>query len=344
MNFRVVKQSARSRPFRVPHHLIYRRFSKFHFYMTNNATKYTTIILPRECVGQEISPLLINLLHPRTEKCAKFLKYGDNLWELSSIDGSNAHRKRTPSEDVQISTRSLLFEADLAVSSPNVLVATPINPLYFVLPIVYTNSDKFLSADQIQDLSESRLPDDCQSVTADMFDHRLSHVCELLEAGDEKLYKFSQQRFISHIDSLAKRVSASIPVGMLEHQMDLLRPVDISKSIPQDMIDMCRDQLATHYICAYLSEALSEVYLSTKNYQSLESYKAQIRLEKKKLAEEQERLMENSIDNGQNQKRKAVGLPARSNGVKKQTGRAASLQKVNTKNNKSLMDMFRKTV
>lgn len=317
--------------------------------MSTNSKKNIAIVLPRECIENEVEPLIINLVHPRTEKCAKFLQQGANLWELSCLDGSNAYRRNSTSTESELAARSLIFESDLAISSPDLLVCTPINGLFFVLPILYSNRDKFLSADQIQDLNESRLPKYCEAITTEMFEHSLHQVCETMQLEEDLLYKFSKQKFISYLDSITGKVSKSMPPGMFEYHMELLRPGDISKSVPQEMIDLCRCQLATHYICAYLSVTLSDVYLSSKNFESLDAYKSQVKLEKKQLKEQQERLMENALGNesrgGDSKKsKKVVGLPSRSNGVKKQTGRPASLQKVNTKNNKSLIDMFRKTV
>lgn len=300
-------------------------------------SKYTTIVLPRECIGQD-EVLFVNLLHPRTGRATKFVKHGYKIWELSSIDGTNLHRKRNLAEEVQATTRSLLFEADFVVSSGAVLVATPINPLYFVLPTLYTNADKFLSADQIQDLSESRLPEECETIGPEIFEDRLVRVCELLVVNDEKLYKFSQKKFVAYLDTICKRVT--VPNGMLEHQMELLRPLEIGKTVPEEIVGLVTDQIVTHYVCAYLCDELCQLYVMTKNYEPLENYRREIQATKKRALEEQERLI---ASHGNGTKRKAVGLPARNNGVKKRTG-PTSLQKANIKNNKSLMDMFRKTV
>ncbi|KAL8971105.1 MAG: hypothetical protein Q9197_003448 [Variospora fuerteventurae] len=110
------------------------------------------------------------------------------------------------------------------IKDPELFIATPIDPLFLILPTLHAQSQKsakglFLSFDDLlEDASERSRhlkhvvePERMQR----MIERRLTAVCDTVEAGDEKMYRLSVERLVAEMIAKARRMSATgLPASM----------------------------------------------------------------------------------------------------------------------------------
>jgi hypothetical protein len=118
------------------------------------------------------------------------------------------------------------------LQSPEMMVATPVDPLFILLPALAQSEDTggmqmFLSAsDYVARLEEQSehlkqvLRDDQKSGSRleKLFETRMECICDELEAGDEKLYKLSEKKLLDVLGEKARKmVHNGLPASMEEH-------------------------------------------------------------------------------------------------------------------------------
>jgi hypothetical protein len=119
------------------------------------------------------------------------------------------------------------------LQSPEMMVATPVDPLFILLPALAQSEEDaggmqmFLStSDYVSRLEEQSdhlkqvLRDDQRSGNRleKLFETRMECVCDELEAGDEKLYKLSEKKLLDVLRETARRmVHNGLPASMEEH-------------------------------------------------------------------------------------------------------------------------------
>lgn len=138
--------------------------------------------------------------------------------------------------------RSILFahkkeEANGKASHPEgsltkmaeLLIATPVDSIFFILPILSpassskTNSDKglFQPLDDIFD-SQEELPKHLRYIFYNesfrgLLEKRMEAVCDTVEAGDEKMFRLSEEKLLKELISKAQRMAAQgLPTSLEE--------------------------------------------------------------------------------------------------------------------------------
>lgn len=116
------------------------------------------------------------------------------------------------------------------VGSPELFIATPIDPLFLVIPSFLTQSSAkqppqlnslFLSSEDLLDrlLAKS---EHLEHIIAPQYirrrmEQRMSCVCDLVEAGDEKMYRLNPDKLLKELRSKASRILAmGLPASIEE--------------------------------------------------------------------------------------------------------------------------------
>lgn len=116
------------------------------------------------------------------------------------------------------------------LQSPEMMVATPIDPLFLVLPTLAEGEEEaggmqiFLSLSDYVDKLETRAPHFKEVMRIDrrqanrldtILESRIAAVCDELETGDEKLYKLANQKLLDVLVNKARRmVENGLPASM----------------------------------------------------------------------------------------------------------------------------------
>lgn len=108
------------------------------------------------------------------------------------------------------------------------LIATPIDVLFFMLPIIApaennsSTRNMFQPLDDILD-SQDELAPHLRHILYDatfrpMLERRMQAVCDSMEAGDEKLYRFKEKKLVDELIAKAERMIAhGLPASLEEH-------------------------------------------------------------------------------------------------------------------------------
>lgn len=116
------------------------------------------------------------------------------------------------------------------VGSPELFIATPIDPLFLVIPSFLTQpsakqtpqlNSLFLSSEDLLDslLAKSK---HLEHIIAHQYirrrmEQRMSCVCDMVEAGDEKMYRLNLDKLLKELRSKASRILAiGLPASMEE--------------------------------------------------------------------------------------------------------------------------------
>lgn len=136
-----------------------------------------------------------------------------------------------------LNPRSILFapksESETTVSKgfiekkAELLIATPVDVMFFMLsilsPATASNSKKlFQPLDDILDSRDDLSPHLRVILYDETFrstvERRAESVCDIMEAGDEKLYRFSETKFVNELLAKAERmVSHGLPPSLEQH-------------------------------------------------------------------------------------------------------------------------------
>jgi hypothetical protein len=302
-----------------------------------------TVIVPDQCLSKENESTLLLLRNPRTGDPKRYLHVCDELYELTAVDGTNPH---TTDESELSSTRSLLFSSNRVVRDATVVVATPLDPLFLVLPTLHRYQNKFLTADYIQDIIDSDNAD-IDSVPVAVFEKSLRKACDVrADDGDDSgaSYRLNIEKLFAYLNKLRDDVVGqnALPRGLYVKLVeDPVRPADSAIPVDATMLESLHKKVAMELLCSYLSKELSEMYLKTQNFTELEEHMDKISTDKRKMMEVQNQLL--NAGTTEAKKSKSAPLPTKK-GPGLSRG-AKSLQKANVTGNRSLMDMFsRKTV
>lgn len=114
------------------------------------------------------------------------------------------------------------------LQTPDMLVATPIDPLFLLLPALMgeeTGAQEFMaSSDYTAKLGESApqlrnlLESDSTKKLERIFESRVEAVSDCMDMGDEKMYALSLPKLVKELVSKARRMSArGLPATMEEH-------------------------------------------------------------------------------------------------------------------------------
>ncbi|KAI1325962.1 ribonuclease H2, subunit B [Xylariaceae sp. FL0255] len=184
---------------------------------------------------------IVSLLHPRYAKPTRYLVCPESgIYEFTRI----AAPKTTP--------RSWLIHGDVNASSSKsseekgekdfgthvtngaeLFIATPFDPLFLVLPTLIDPSQntkrQYISSDDHFDRIQSSSPHLWEILrnpqTRSLLEDRLASVCDTVDAGDERMFRFSEEKLCEEIMGKAKRMSArELPRSM--EQKFVVKPLE----------------------------------------------------------------------------------------------------------------------
>ncbi|KAL1971196.1 hypothetical protein VTN77DRAFT_148 [Rasamsonia byssochlamydoides] len=194
-------------------------------------TPSRTFILPSKATD---AARFVTLPNPSTGSLNRYLFCPEaGLYEFTAVAPASHHPKSilfTPKGDEiagenqgqkQPSKGAIAKKAEL-------LIATPIDVMFFMLPILSpaasnSNSEKklFQPLDDILDTQED-LPRHLRHVLYDesfrpTLERRMQAICDTVEAGDEKMYRFSETKLVNELLAKAERmVSQGLPASLEE--------------------------------------------------------------------------------------------------------------------------------
>ena len=196
-------------------------------------------ILPKE-----ISPSarILTLLNPATSNPNRYLLCPDKgFHEFARVAAPKKACNSwllAPDRDVASSGLAIDNEVESSegyvLKTPDMMVATPIDPLFLLLPGLAGDhmaemgggrrEQEYLSpSDYTERLSETSehlkqmMQSDMRSKFAAMLEARLEVVCDIMDAGDERLYTLSKQKLLRELVGKAqKMVTKGLPASMEE--------------------------------------------------------------------------------------------------------------------------------
>ncbi|KAJ3562155.1 hypothetical protein NPX13_g8670 [Xylaria arbuscula] len=196
-------------------------------------------ILPKKATDDA---RIVSLLHPRYAKPTRYLVCPTTgFYEFTRI----AAPKSTPRSwliqtndekhegaDGDTCSKPAGKDADsfgtYVTNGAELFVATPIDPLFLVLPTLLDPSSKskkrrYISGDDHFERIEEESPHLWEILRwgegriRELLEARLGAVCETVEAGDERMFRFSEDKLTSEILGKARRMSARpLPQSMEE--------------------------------------------------------------------------------------------------------------------------------
>ncbi|KAI0968285.1 ribonuclease H2, subunit B [Xylaria arbuscula] len=182
---------------------------------------------------------IVSLLHPRYAKPTRYLVCPETgFYEFTRIAApkstprswliqADGHRPKQADARSSLGDKDATFGA-YVTSGAELFVATPIDPLFLVLPTLVDPSGKsekrrYISGDDHFDRIQEESPHLWEVLrwgegrVRILLEVRLGAVCETVEAGDERMFRFSEDKLMAEILSKARRMSAQpLPHSMEE--------------------------------------------------------------------------------------------------------------------------------
>ncbi|TGJ81753.1 hypothetical protein E0Z10_g7016 [Xylaria hypoxylon] len=201
---------------------------------SNNPPK--VFILPMKATD---GARIVSLLHPRYAKPTRYLVCPETgFYEFTRITAP----KSTPRswlittddrKPQKADTGSEPVEADASfgtyvTNGAELFVATPIDPLFLILPTLIDPSSKsekrrYISGDDHFDRIQQESPHLWEILrwgegrVRDLLEARLGAVCDTVDAGDERMFRFSEDKLTAEVLSKARRMSTrTLPRSMEE--------------------------------------------------------------------------------------------------------------------------------
>lgn len=189
-------------------------------------------ILPKKAKPES---RVVSLLNPRYSRPTRYLVCPETgtyeFVKISApkttprswlIEGASTTSDQT--DDAQTPTPDKTFEAHVTKGA-DLYVATPIDPMFLILPALASQLSSakrlFLSSDDHFDSVADEAPHMSEilrcSHTRKLLETRMGAVCDTVEAGDEHMYRVSEEKVLSQVLSKAKAMSdKGLPASMEE--------------------------------------------------------------------------------------------------------------------------------
>lgn len=215
------------------------------------------------------SPKLILLPHPRTSEPVKYLysQKDSALYELRKITGANPHLKQSQKLELDNgdAIKSILIEpsetseADnigMILSDPSVYTFTPFNIIYTLILFFSANpkkySERYVSFEDLEDsFSESSFRD----LPSTLIAPKLELVCETIEEGGEKYFKFSSEKMLSFLREKTEKLSQSFPISLFNKVvLPKIAPAEIDDKIDSQIIESAKKSYSIDLMGSYLSQ------------------------------------------------------------------------------------------
>ncbi|KAK4176429.1 putative ribonuclease [Triangularia setosa] len=205
------------------------------------------LVLPKDASS---SARIVTLENPRYGKPTRYLVCLEtgSFYEFTKVAPPN---KSTPRSWLLSSTEKESALESQTIQSPEIYLATPYDPLFLLLPVLFKPSfssktekqeRQYLSLDDYLDLIPNTdrhfseiltLPN---SKIEKAIEVRLSSVCDCVEMGDEKMYRPNDSKLSAVILSKARKMAENLPSSMEEKF--------IKKALEAPVMGIVRDQPA----------------------------------------------------------------------------------------------------
>jgi len=184
-------------------------------------------ILPRKATAEA---KVVSLPNPRYSKPTRYLVCPEaGIFEFTRISApKTAPRSWLIEGSSQLGSQDgERFQAQVSKSA-DLYVASPVDPLFLVLPALATQSSKsdgakrmYLSGDDHLDAlsrEASHLSEILRwTKTRQLVESRMAAVCDTVEAGDESMFRLNEDKLVKEILTKAQRMSANgLPKSMGE--------------------------------------------------------------------------------------------------------------------------------
>ncbi|KAI0391939.1 ribonuclease H2, subunit B [Xylariaceae sp. FL0594] len=218
-------------------------------------TKYTLSAPPKNPPRIFILPTkaskdarIVSLLHPRYAKPTRYLvcqetgfyeitrisapKTTPRSWLIQTDTNSSADSVSSDEEDSR-------FDA-YVTNGAEVFVATPFDPLFLILPTLVDPASsrsaqkekrRYISSDDHFDRIQDQSPHLWETLrwgkegVRELLEARLAAVCDTAEAGDERMYRFNEDKLVAEMAKKAKRMSAK-PLPRSMEDKFVTRPLE----------------------------------------------------------------------------------------------------------------------
>ncbi|KAI1118351.1 ribonuclease H2, subunit B [Nemania sp. NC0429] len=185
-------------------------------------------ILPKKATSEA---RIVSLLHPRYAKPTRYLVCPETgFYEFTRIAApkstprswlihTDGHEPGAASAEPQRGGEGGGSFATYVTNGAELFVATPIDPLFLVLPTLVDPSGKaekrrYISSDDHFDRIQEESPHLWEVLrwgegrVRELLEARLGVVCDTVEAGDERMFRFSEDKLATEILGKARRMSA----------------------------------------------------------------------------------------------------------------------------------------
>ena len=216
------------------------------------------------------SSRILTLPNPATRAPNRFLlcpEYG--FYEFTRVAAPKKACRSwllAPDQDQAETERGSQQQGDqgYVLQNPHMMVATQIDPLFLLLPALAGDEtsgrpeQEYLSpSDYMERLAESSEPfrrilqSNAGGKLEILFEARLLEVCDMMDAGDERLYSLSKQNLLAVLTEKAKRmVRKGLPASMEERFVKRELAVPILSVKREESSISIADLSETSAICA----------------------------------------------------------------------------------------------
>lgn len=153
----------------------------------------------------------------------------------------------TPVRESNSATEEKPVTATSSISrSADLLVATPIDPIFFLIPLLFSSSKSgqslFQPLDDIIDSNDDLPPQFRDVLYDDRFRNtllaRAEAICDTVEAGDEKMLRFSEPKLLKELIAKSERMAAQGLPASLEERF-------IRQALAAPLMSVRRDDVPT---------------------------------------------------------------------------------------------------
>lgn len=259
------------------------------------------ILLPKEKGVYSI----VKLPNASDQKSFKsYLLRDDQLFELREIKGDNSYlpndSKRPVIPNTGLSVKSFIFESEengCVVQSPNLIVSTKFNLVYYLISIMYNNDSfakRFITFEDFSDTISSLFENNSWvgAIPVKMYKSALSDICDTIEENDEIFYKYSTKKVIEYLNRKVSQLLAYLSTQLdfsiiLKIKQELYKPIsEGSNDIPSEILQLSIIRHSIDLICgSYTPIEIRNQLINNGGYEfdKLNAYLKDIQIQRKEL-------------------------------------------------------------
>lgn len=269
---------------------------------------------------------IIRLKSPISKELVNLVVSSGKLYELRELTGDNPfdpqnHLRPVTKADGQPVRSLILSDPEgngVVIENGSLVVATLFN-LSYLLIAYFTDapSGRFQGLEDIVDSLQAEY-EGFAEVGDDMVAKSLEQICNTVVEGDETFYKFDESMALLWLKQRVQRLCDHFPSSILESLIKpLLYPVELDKSIPEDMMALALQKYSVLLLSSYLTEQWVDKLMKCYELEPLEQYIGKIKQQKAaKRAAEQSLLEVNQLNANNKRSTKPVAKAAPKKKVK----------------------------